>query len=34
MDEEQFSKKTIDLEDGLDPLLPSVHPHIGMYSQA
>lgn len=29
MDQAEFFKKTVNLEDGLDPLLPSLHPHIG-----
>jgi hypothetical protein len=32
MPQEEFSKRTIDLDDGLDPLLPATHPHIGAYS--
>lgn len=29
MTQVKFMERTIDLEDGLDPLLPSTHPHIG-----
>jgi len=29
MDLEEFSKKTINLEDGFDPLPPATHPHVG-----
>ncbi|KAK3936012.1 hypothetical protein QBC46DRAFT_420466 [Diplogelasinospora grovesii] len=28
MDRGEFAKKTVDLENGLDPLLPAVHPHV------
>ncbi|CAK7244929.1 MAG: hypothetical protein STHCBS139747_006492 [Sporothrix thermara] len=28
MDPDEFSKKTINLEDGFDPLLPATHPHV------
>lgn len=33
MEESQFLEKTVDLDDGLDPLLPAVHPHIGEYAR-
>jgi len=29
MEPEEFSKKTINLEDGFDPLPPATHPHVG-----
>ncbi|KAK1765102.1 hypothetical protein QBC33DRAFT_181399 [Phialemonium atrogriseum] len=28
VDAEEFSKRTVNLEDGFDPLLPATHPHI------
>ncbi|KAI0127981.1 hypothetical protein BJ170DRAFT_397584 [Xylariales sp. AK1849] len=34
MDPSEFSKRTVDLEDGFDPLLPSTHPHVGSISGA
>ncbi len=33
MELEEFSKKTVNLEDGFDPLPPATHPHVGTYSQ-
>lgn len=29
MDEEKFAQRVFNLDDGLDPLLPARHPHIG-----
>ena len=29
MDESDFNKRTVDLEDGLDPMIPVTHPHVG-----
>ncbi len=32
MDTDEFSQRTVNLEDGFDPLLPATHPHIGSLS--
>lgn len=29
MDEADFAKRKIDLEDGLDAMIPVTHPHVG-----
>ena len=31
MDPDEFAKRTVNLEDGFDPLLPATHPHVGTW---
>ena len=31
MHEADFAKRKIDLEDGLDPMMPVTHPHVGEF---